>query len=102
MQDNGYMLYNTRKSEIGRNVFVDAPFTDYPEVEKLAHQITEKPAGCHGPYRFTGNTSTQTVEKMNCWRPTGLHETRWRLGLSWDCGEIPASIVVPAPVHDTE
>lgn len=82
LQLDGYMLYSDEPREVGRNLFKDKPFTEFPGVMELGKQLAAKKKGAFGPYAFLGDGFSKKEKKLNWWTSVGLHQTTWRLGCS--------------------
>ncbi len=78
MQQDGYILYDTKNSQIGFNSFTDDLYQDYPELLSLARKVATDKAGL-GNYTFLDESLQKQAAKRSAWTTVGLHGTEWRL-----------------------
>jgi len=78
MQQDGLSLYDTDKSQIGRNLFTDPMYQTYSDLQALGKQVAASNSGT-GSYSFPPAGGGQAVKKHVYWVSIGLHDTSWRL-----------------------
>jgi len=76
-QQDGYILYDTDTSQIGRNVLTDPFYKDFPDLLPLAGRTAGTRWGM-GAY----SAPDQQV-KMSVWTTVGLHGTEWRVVMNY-------------------
>lgn len=77
LQTDGVILYGD-PDEIGRNVFSDPLYKDFPSLMELCRRIVKEPSG-EGTYTFTGRKSAKPVEKKAYWTTVEPGDNVWRL-----------------------
>ncbi|MGE5543364.1 MAG: acyl-CoA thioester hydrolase/BAAT C-terminal domain-containing protein, partial [Bacillota bacterium] len=80
MQRDGYILYDSDKSQIGRNVFTDPFYQDYSGLPGLTQRTVANKSGV-GTY---APPHDKQVVKKSIWTTVGLHGTEWRLVLNFE------------------
>jgi hypothetical protein len=85
IQLDGLNVYDTDKSQIGKNLFTDPMYQPYADLQALGKQIVAGTTGT-GSYSFPATGGGQVVRKQVYWMTVGLHETAWRLVSSWSSG----------------
>jgi hypothetical protein len=78
MQPDGLILYDPDRLEIGRNLFRDPLYTQFPELIGIGRRIAASRAG-RGSYRYYGTGHLEFSEKDCWWDTAGLHGTEWRI-----------------------
>lgn len=82
MQKDGRMIYDINDEEIGKNLFTDALYADYPSLLQVAGKMAVTPQGS-GQYRFLDKKMDKTVTKKLIWTTVALHGTEFRLALAY-------------------
>lgn len=80
VQKDGYILFDTDSTQIGKNTFKDPAYQRYPNLLALCSQVTANRFGS-GTYEFQNQADKQVVKKRAYWTTVGLHGTEWRLVL---------------------
>ena len=80
MQKDGRMIYDINKEEIGKNIFTDPMYANYPSLLAEARNMATSPQG-RGQYRFLDKRMDRTVTKNMVWTTVALHGTEFRLAL---------------------
>lgn len=79
MEKDGRILYDADEGEIGKNLFQDALYKPFKELQDLGRRIAKEPSGS-GSYAFYEEGSEKTVvTKRATWNTIGIHGTEWRL-----------------------
>ncbi len=78
VQKDGFILFDSDPTQIGRNAFTDPLYQSFPDLLNLCRQITAKRYG-KGTYSFWDENRLQVVEKTAYWSTVGLHGTDWRV-----------------------
>jgi hypothetical protein len=79
MQTDGRIVYDADQPQVGKMLFTDPIYTDYPELLTLGHQISSETAG-YGTYQYYKNlASGQVVQKEAFWTTVGIYGAEWRL-----------------------
>ncbi|MFA6126211.1 MAG: hypothetical protein WC699_02805 [Bacteroidales bacterium] len=78
MEKGGRILYDQDAMEIGRNLFTDSLYTDFPELLTAGHQIDEGESGITS-YSFYKGGTTEVVTKDTYWTTYTLYGTEWKL-----------------------
>jgi hypothetical protein len=81
MQKDGVILYDTDRSQIGRNTFTDPLYQEYAGLLELAQRVIADQAGV-GTYAIPDQQLQKQVAKRSVWTTVGLHGTEWRLNLN--------------------
>lgn len=66
MREDGYIFYDEDPKQIGKLLFSDAIYTDFPELLSFGKQISQKPWGI-GHYSFMAPDDSHTVFKIAGW-----------------------------------
>ena len=82
MQKDGYIVYDSDSSQIGRNVFTDPFYQDYTGLPALTRRTVAERAGV-GTYTPPEQPIQKQVVKMSVWTTVGLHGTEWRLIINY-------------------
>lgn len=82
MQKDGYIVYDSDSSQIGRNVFTDPFYQDYTGLPALTRRTVADRAGV-GTYTPPGQPSQKQVVKKSVWTTVGLYGTEWRLIINY-------------------
>ncbi|NLI13980.1 MAG: hypothetical protein GX425_15520 [Peptococcaceae bacterium] len=78
MQKDGYILYDSDSSQIGRNVLTDSFYQGYTGLPALAGRTVADRAGV-GRYAPPDQSLQKQAVKKSVWTTVGLHGTEWRL-----------------------
>lgn len=78
IETGGTVLYDQDYDEIGRNVFADSLYLQFPEFQKAARQIESQPRG-DVSYRFYSAGKTIPVYRHAWWRSFNLYGTEWKV-----------------------
>lgn len=78
MQKDGYILYDTDSSQIGRNTFTDPLYQDYTGLLALAQKVVADRAGV-GTYASPDQSLQEQATQKSLWTTVGLYGTEWRL-----------------------
>ncbi|MDD5019641.1 MAG: hypothetical protein PHH75_04810 [Candidatus Omnitrophica bacterium] len=77
MQTDGLVLYGDEK-EIGRRVFTDPMYKDFPSLLELCGRVVKEETG-EGTYIFTGKKTDRPREKKAYWTTANAGDHAWRL-----------------------
>jgi len=80
MQRDGRILYDPDPSEIGRMLFEDPLYKDYPSLLELGRTMAKERAGM-GSYYFLREGLQGNATKVTYWTTVGLHGNEWRLAV---------------------
>lgn len=85
MQPDGFILYDRDRAQVGKNLFVDLPFTDYPSLQALGKRIAADRAG-NGAYTFYASPEKtgDVIEKHADWKTVSYRGKEWRVVLFRD------------------
>ncbi len=78
MRDDGTIVYDEDANQIGRNLFSDEMYRDFPELLKFGDMIKKQPWGI-GHYSFLGPKGKETVYKVAAWDTLRSDGTEWKL-----------------------
>ena len=78
MQPDGRILYDADKEEVGRMLFDDPMYKQFPQLLALGTLISREKKGA-GSYEFKQEGSDKVVKKDAHWTTIGLYGTEWRL-----------------------
>jgi len=78
MQTDGRILYDADKEEVGRMLFDDPMYKQFPQLLALGTLISREKKGA-GTYEFKQEGSDKVVKKDAHWTTIGLYGTEWRL-----------------------
>lgn len=78
MDNNGGVIYDRDKGQIGRNVFKDDMYKPFPALIKACHQISARPEGTT-EYEFYSATSKEKVLKKASWATLQLYGVEWKI-----------------------
>lgn len=82
MDTDGTIIYDEDESQIGKILFTDAMYADYPELRALGERIQSKDWGV-GTYRFLGRDGEKTIHKIAAWdKLTPAPGIEWKLVVS--------------------
>lgn len=81
MQTDGMIIFDPDRGEIGRMLFSDPMYADYPSLLELGKTIAAEPAG-KGSYIFLAPGAREKVIKNVVWQTVGLHGREWRVVLA--------------------
>lgn len=82
MQTDGMIIFDPDREEIGRMLFSDPLYADYPSLLALGKTIAAEPAG-KGSYIFLATGAKQKAIKNVVWQTVGLHGRQWRVVLAY-------------------
>jgi hypothetical protein len=82
MQKDGYIVYDSDTSQIGRNVFTDPFYQDFTGLSDLTRRTVAERAGV-GTYTPPDQPLQKQVLKRSVWTTVGLHGTEWRLIINY-------------------
>ncbi len=82
MEPEGRIIFDKALDGTGRMLFLDYRFDEKRTLLELGDQITEQRAG-QGDYIFTDPETQAKVIKMAIWDTVELHNTQWRVILSY-------------------
>jgi len=95
-QKDGYVVYDSDSSQIGRNVFTDPFYQDYTGLPALTRRTAADRAGV-GTYAPPDQPPQKQVVKRSVWTTVGLHGTEWRLIANYAVdGDIQSGKTAPA------
>lgn len=77
LQTDGLILF-ADKDEIGRNVFTDPMYRDFPSLLELCRRVVKDTKGT-GTYTFIARQSEEPKEKKATWTTVDIGENTWRL-----------------------
>ncbi len=79
LQRNGTLIYDN-SPEQGKNVFTDAEYQGYTELQTFIHQVVDTQSG-YGKYSYFDDLapSRPLVNKEGYWMTIGIYNTDWRL-----------------------
>lgn len=80
MQKDGRILYDPDPSEVGRMLFDDPLYKEYPSLLELGRRMAEERSG-KGSYHFLREGLQGNVTKELYWTTVGLHGIEWRLAV---------------------
>lgn len=83
MQEDGYILYDTDSSQIGRISLTDPLYQNHPDLISLIERMAADKSGA-GTYTFP-----EQVLKRSYWTTVGLHGMEWRLIANYPDAETP-------------
>ena len=90
MQTDGLMIFDPDTAEIGRMLFSDPLYADFPSLLELGKTIAAEPEG-KGSYIFLAPGATEKVIKNVAWRTVGLHGREWRVVLAYRPYKLPGT-----------
>ncbi len=82
MQKDGRIIYDTNPEEIGRNLFTDKLYADYPSLIAVGREMAKSAEG-QSHYMFLDKNLRKTVRKELIWTTVELHGTEFRLALAY-------------------
>ena len=85
MDTTGLILFDPIKSEVGRNVFRQPPYSESEEFISVALRMAATPSG-EGAYTLPRQGMADTTQKRILWETVGLHGTQWRIALVQEIG----------------
>jgi hypothetical protein len=77
-QSDGVILYDPDTTQVGKDVFTDPMFEDYPQVRTISSMMVGNTSGS-GQYDFAG--SGGTVTKLIHWTTVSALEARWSVAV---------------------
>ncbi|MEI8348563.1 MAG: cache domain-containing protein [Candidatus Omnitrophota bacterium] len=78
MQKDGMILYDRNAEGIGKNIFTDNDYQNFPQLLNLAKRISREREG-QGNYTFWQDGFAKPVQKNACWATVDFHGTQWRI-----------------------
>ncbi|MFH1386776.1 MAG: hypothetical protein ABIH50_03820 [bacterium] len=81
IQEDGLIIYDKDIMQIGKLTFSDPLYQNYPQLLKMAKQVTLQDSGT-GTYEFPAGFGQLPVAKTTEWTTISLHGTEWRLIVS--------------------
>ena len=78
--DNGMIIYDQDREEIGRMLFTDPLYRDYRSLLELGREIAAHPSG-EGSYVFFAPGLKEKVIKKAVWQTVRLYNQEWRVVL---------------------
>jgi hypothetical protein len=78
MEQTGRIVYDPDEEEIGRNVFTDELYKQYPDLIKLAHTALEKESG-EMSYQFYDTGMKKVIRKNAYWVSINTAGVKWKL-----------------------
>jgi len=78
MRDDGIIVYDEDKKQVGLNLFTDEVYANFPELLRFGEQIRKKPWGI-GHYSFLGKDGETKVYKVAAWDTLKSDGTEWKL-----------------------
>jgi hypothetical protein len=76
MQNDGLLLYETDPTQMGRNLFTDPLYRDYPELIALGRRMVKEKEG-RGSYTFPVHGTSNVVKKQAAWRTVRFLNNDW-------------------------
>ena len=80
MQPDGFILYDRDAAQVGKNLFHDIPFTNYPSLQKLGTAISANATGS-GEYFFyaSPDATGDAIQKQADWDTMVCLDKEWRI-----------------------
>jgi len=78
MQCDGVMLYTKDGNDIGKNIFIDDTYRNFPQLQQLAKKMIHEREG-QGSYTFWYDGFANPVQKNAWWTTVELHGVQWRI-----------------------
>lgn len=80
MQTDGLILYDKDSRQVGKNLFTDEIFSNFPNLRNLGVRFASNRDG-YGSYMYypAGENSGRPVKKLAYWNSAGLYGTEWRV-----------------------
>jgi serine/threonine-protein kinase len=83
MRPDGYILYDEDKNQVGRYLFTDEMFANFPELLALGQRMKEEPWGI-GHYTFTARDQETIIYKIAAWDTfTPTPEINWKIVVTY-------------------
>jgi len=82
MQKDGRIIYDTNPEEIGKNLFTDEIYADYPSLIQVGREMAQSKQG-QSHYTFLNKKLVSNVRKELIWTTVALYGTEFRLALSY-------------------
>jgi len=82
MQKDGRIIYDTNAEEIGKNLFTDKLYADFPTLIQVGREMVQSKQG-RSHYTFLDKKLKSKVRKELIWNTIELHGTEFRLALSY-------------------
>ena len=86
MQKDGLDIYDTDPAQIGRNLFTDPLYKDFPELVDVGRRVVKEEKGS-AAYRFLKKGGNETVRKEAVWATVGLYGTEWKIVVISEVGD---------------
>ncbi|MFP3912245.1 MAG: PDC sensor domain-containing protein [Desulfobacteraceae bacterium] len=83
LQKDGRIIYDINPEEIGRNLFTDRLYADYPSLITVGRKMAGTAKG-RGHYVFLHKNLQKEVRKEVIWTTVALHKTEFRLALAYE------------------
>jgi len=80
VDDNGTIIYDQDKEEIGKNIFADEMYKSYPDCIKFVENIIKEDSGS-GSYEFLSKGLNQPVKKEGIWKAVMLNGSKWHVAV---------------------
>ena len=81
LQTDGRVIYDKDILQIGKMTFSDTAYQRYPDLLRLAAQITAEASGA-GTYAYPVGRNSAPAQKATEWTTVSLHGVEWRLVVS--------------------
>ncbi len=78
MEKGGKVLYDQDSDEIGKNIFTDPVYAEFPELIAAAEKIDAQTTG-ETTYSFYQTGTTNKVSKKTYWSTFSMYGTEWKL-----------------------
>jgi alpha-acetolactate decarboxylase len=82
MQLDGKILYDINQEEIGKYLFEDDLYKQFPSLLKVGEEIVKNKTG-ESEYQFLDKQMKQVVKKKILWNTIKLHGTQFRITLAY-------------------
>lgn len=82
MEPDGRIIFDKTFDGTGRMLFLDYRFEEMKDMLALGDKISENTSG-HSDYVFLDQRNNESVVKMAIWDTITLHNTQWRLIISY-------------------
>lgn len=86
MQTDGLILYDADPGEIGKNLYTNPQYKDFPEVLAAGRKMAKEETGS-ATYHFLKHDGQGSTRKEIVWATTGLYGTEWRIGVISELAE---------------
>jgi len=83
MRPDGYIIYDEDKKQVGRFLFTDEMYANFPELLALGEQMKKQPWGI-GHYAFTARDGETIIYKIAAWDTfTPTQDINWKLVVTY-------------------